>query len=195
MEVKIKCDTKDMIALDLLIPFQGDLKKLSEENYEKLKQQIVDEGFIAPFLVWENEAQLYLLDGHQRFTTLNRMRDEQIFTLPEFWPIVKVQADSFKQAKKRILALSSQYGTMTMDGLTEFISDSDIDFDVVKDEFFFDAIDFSSMNNSLDDIENNSDEIDVVFKYKIEVDCLSEECQSLLVKEFEDRKFKVRVLL
>jgi hypothetical protein len=73
------------------------------------------------------------------------MREEGI-GMPKTFPIVIVEADSYKQACKRILALSSQYGKMSHEGLKEFMNRSDISFNEIEEEFEFDAIDFQTFS-------------------------------------------------
>lgn len=146
MKIKIKCAGSRKVAFDDLIPMQGNLKELKEENYQKLKKQILDLGFSAPFFVWsyskgEVKNKLELLDGHQRYRTLARMREEGI-SIPLEVPIVDVDASDLDEAKRKILAISSNYGTMTTDGLKEFTDSMNIDFDDMVQSFEFDSIDF-----------------------------------------------------
>lgn len=53
--IKISCSTKDYLPLDTLVEFQGDLKSLSEENYQKLKSEILQTGFAFPIYVWKSK--------------------------------------------------------------------------------------------------------------------------------------------
>lgn len=149
MNVQIKCHGSHTAKLDDLKIIQGDLKKLSEKSYSKLKQQILDEGFIAPFFVWDHHGELNLLDGTQMKLTLIKMQEEGI-ELPDEFPVVKVDADNYKQACKRILALSSQYGKISKEGLDAFMKRADISFNEVEEEFEFDAIDFDEFRDEFD---------------------------------------------
>lgn len=153
MKVSIRCKGSHTALLSDLKIIQGDLKQLSDKSYNKLKQQILDEGFIAPFFVWINDGELNLLDGTQRKLTLVKMSEEGI-ELPDQFPIVQVEADSYKQACKRILALSSQYGSMTKDGLKDFMDRAEISFEEVEEEFEFDAIDFDEFKDEFKDSES-----------------------------------------
>jgi hypothetical protein len=160
MKVQIRCQGSHTAAIDELKIIQGDLKGLSEKSYSKLKQQILDEGFIAPFFVWDHEGELNLLDGTQRKLTLLKMREEGV-EVPDRFPIVMVEADSYKQACKRILALSSQYGKMSYDGLKGFMERAEISFSEVEEEFEFDAIDFQTFSMVGDnELEEGSASVD-----------------------------------
>lgn len=150
MNVKIKCRGSSEAKLSDLKIIQGNLKDLSEVNYEKLKGEILDLGFSAPFFCWtmtkgRKRKTFDLLDGTQRLRALIKMQEEGIELPPKF-PIIDVDADSYKQAKKKILAISSQYGTITQEGLIEFNKDLGLSFNDIQDSFSFDGLDFDNMD-------------------------------------------------
>lgn len=96
---------------------QGDLKFLSEDNYKKLKDRIETRGFNQPVTVWiDNEGTKHLLDGHQRKHVLET----------EGWyepiPYLKIDAKSLEEAAEILLEITSQYGTITQEGIDEFIA-------------------------------------------------------------------------
>ncbi len=43
-EISIKCEAKEYIDIDKLIPFQGKLKAITKENFEKLKRSLIKDG-------------------------------------------------------------------------------------------------------------------------------------------------------
>lgn len=175
MKVFINCASHDEASLEDLIVLQGNLKDLTDQNYQKLKQQILDEGFIAPFFVWKREDGLHLLDGTQRFRTLSKMKEEGI-ELPEKFPIHEIYADSYKEACKRVLALASQYGTITTQGLHEFAEKHELEFEEVN-QFHFDAFKMDSFKAEFYDIER-IDEVELDEKQE---------------KESEDKKYIIEV--
>jgi hypothetical protein len=130
-KIKIRCQGAGEINLDAL----------SKENYNKLKNEIVNNGFSSPFYVWENpeDAKMYILDGHQRFHTLKQMRDKEGFVLPQF-PIVMIDADNKEQAAHKLLSFASQYGKIEDEGLYEFLSQNNIFIDEVSESFSFPEI-------------------------------------------------------
>lgn len=96
---------------------QGDLKFLSEENYKKLKERIEARGFNMPLVVWiDKDGVKHLLDGHQRKHVLET----------EGWfepvPYMVIEAKSLEQAAEILLEITSQYGTITQEGIDEFIA-------------------------------------------------------------------------
>lgn len=142
--IKIECEGKATLALSELNPLQGEMKTLSDQNYEKLKKEIIEDGFSFPFAVWESplDAQFYIIDGHQRFAVLNKMKSEG-WAIPQV-PVVFVRAPDLKTAKKKLLAAASQYGTMSEQGLIQFLG-SDFDFEEVATTFNFPEIDLGGL--------------------------------------------------
>lgn len=57
----IKQEMKVIPELEWLIP------PLSEEEYENLEASIKDEGCREPLIVWDNDSEYVLVDGHNRF--------------------------------------------------------------------------------------------------------------------------------
>lgn len=123
--IEIKCKGADTLPIDRIVEFQGELKKLSKENENKLRNSILKFGFIAPFFVWDDHGELKLLDGHQRLKTLLKMRKEG-YDIPPL-PVDYIEADSEEDAKRKLLHITSQYGEFTVEGFENFIGDYDID--------------------------------------------------------------------
>lgn len=155
MGVRIEVEGKDVLPLDSLTEFQGNLKELSKENYEKFKKDILSLGFISPIHVWRAGKDNFCLDGHQRIRTLKKMREEGI-EIPSI-PVVYVQAKDKKEAKKKILSLTSQFGKITGEGLYEFINEAGIDFADVKNEFSFHEINFDKFEKEYYDSYDEAD--------------------------------------
>lgn len=115
---------------------QGGLKFLSEENYKKLKDRIESRGFDIPVTVWiDKDGHKNLLDGHQRKNILET----------EGWdnepiPYLVISAETLEEAAERLLEITSQYGTITQEGIDEFIATFDLpEIDVIA-HTSFDAI-------------------------------------------------------
>src|SRR4030095_460274 len=124
--VKVTCRTSDSLPLEKIIPFQGDLKTLSKIDYEKLKAAIIKYGLSFPSFIWQKNGSAKCLDGHQRSHVLSEMRKEG-WKIPSV-PVVYVDAKNEKEAKEKILLLSSQYGRYSEESLYGFIETSGLDF-------------------------------------------------------------------
>jgi DNA modification methylase len=133
--IVIKCKAHQTEPIDRLIEFQGNLKRLSEKNREKLIGSICTKGFIAPIFVWDDHGEWKLLDGHQRLKTLIWMRQHG-WDIPML-PVDVIEADDEQDAKRKLLAITSQYGEFDIDGYMEFTDGIEID-DTIRltnDEF------------------------------------------------------------
>lgn len=129
-----------------LIPLQGRLKDLDNKRYNKLKKSLNRFGFIVPFFVWiPNKDETVIIDGetvvlkakshctidgHQRDLVLKMERAQ-----PYQLPYLEIEAKNFKEAKEKILVISSQYGKTTQEGLDAFSFDLDDDFILETTEF------------------------------------------------------------
>lgn len=128
--MEINCQDGGKVKLSELQVIQGEFKDLSEENYEKLRRSIINEGFIAPFFIWNNGGEKCLLDGTQRFRVLKTM-EERGEKIPSEFPCVEVFAKNKKEALRKILAISSQYGEVTKQGLYQLVTESEIDLNII----------------------------------------------------------------
>lgn len=131
MEIKITCDTKLYLPLENILDFQGELKSLSSTNYERLKKQILEQGFSAPIFVWKNDAKYYCLDGTQRRLVLNKLKGEG-YKVPDL-PCVEIFAKTKTEAKKKLLSYVSQFGKVESQGLYEFIIEAEIPIEDMAD--------------------------------------------------------------
>src|SRR6266508_4103395 len=137
--VKINCKAAIEIALEDLTPLQGELKVLTDANFEKLKQSILRHGITFPFFIWQSEGENYILDGTQRDRVLKRMAEDG-YEVPPL-PCALIQAKDRKEAAEKILLISSQYGKMTNNSLETFLADNDLGFLELQGELELPAID------------------------------------------------------
>lgn len=145
-EIKISCTGATHIDYTELVPFQGNLKELSKANYAKLRKEILELGFSEPISVWKNDGKYYVLNGHQRLRTIRELVESEHYTCPPL-PVNLVEASDIKEAKKKILALTSQYGKITDQGLYEFLNESSIDITEAEESFSFPEIDFKDFKD------------------------------------------------
>ncbi len=137
--VRIECTGAESISLDDIQPFQDDLKSLSKTDYEKIKKEIVKQGFSEPISVWKNDGKTFCLNGHQRIRALHGLRDDG-YAVDKI-PVSIVEASSIKAAKRKILGLAGQYGRVENDELYKFACDNDLDTDEIFEHVRFPEID------------------------------------------------------
>ena len=138
-KIKVTCDGTDYVDYKILVPLQGDLKIISDDNLQKLKNSIIKYGFTAPAFIWKSGKKLYSIDCHQRVKALNSLFADG-YEIPDI-PIVYIKAKDKKEAKEKLLHITSSYGEFTQDGFAAFILDagldiSDLEIRLANDEMF-----------------------------------------------------------
>lgn len=118
--VKINCKTKDTIKLTDCVPFQGNLKKRTDQDIKALTDSLLTEGLMMPFAIWVHEDKKYLLDGHGRKEALTRLAVDDASILTVDWPCIFIDAASEDDARKALLQITSQYGKITKSGVKQF---------------------------------------------------------------------------
>jgi hypothetical protein len=147
----------------------------------------------VPFFVWKSGDRNYILDGHQRESVLERMLSDGV-ELPEAFPVVYVQADDVNDAKRKLLAINSQYGEMTSQGLHDFIADTDIDF-VELDGFEFAQIDMGELADVMDESNKEIGEVTVSDEILIIITCNDEAQQVELLERFEEEGLTCKAII
>jgi len=154
-EIVINCKGLATFALSELNEFQGELKERSPERKKKLRKSILKDGLLAPFFIWEDleTAKLNIMDGHSRRVILNELKSEG-WSIPQI-PIVFIEADNVEDAKVKLLAISSQYGQVTEEGLKGFLN-----FEYDHNELFG-SIELPSIDMSVFEIDDDSTTVNV----------------------------------
>jgi len=155
--IRIACEGADTLSLDRLTPLQGDLKRLSPANATRLRKEILDLGFSEPISVWQTNGTTYILNGHQRVTVLKAMQADG-YTIPPL-PVSRVDATNLEQARRKILALTSQYGEMTPDGLSDFLAETELTLPEVDASFRFPEIDMAALKPEPEIVEDEAPEV------------------------------------
>jgi len=111
------------------IDLQGDLKTLSKENQEKLKNSIINYGIRFPAFIWQSEGKKYIVDAHQRKKVFALLEKEG-WGIPEV-PYTNIFAKNKKEAAELLLQANSRYGIYNPE--TTFFEDFNIDLDFIND--------------------------------------------------------------
>ena len=182
-KILIKCKAYKTTDYQNFNPFQGDLKSLSVENFERLKGNILRDGFNAPIEVWNDGEKLYTLDGHQRCRVLDKMLEEG-YEIPKI-PYVLVEANSYTQAKRILLDHSSNFGKVEEQGLYEYMHDSKIELPELKERYDLPALDTEKFGaNFFNDNEGGGQGITPVN---------DQELKNMLSNETPDELFKKEI--
>lgn len=167
-----------------LLPTQGDLKDLTEINYKKLKNTIEHRGFSYPVYVWEDKDKLlHLLDGHQR---------QRVLTT-EGWnepiPYLKVPAKDLQEAAARLLEITTQYATITQEGIDTYMAKYELDEAEVYAATSFDALKFNK-----EEAKENEDDLELTDKLELAIEFQQESEMQTLYEELQERGYKCRIL-
>lgn len=134
------------------IAWQGELKDLSDKNYQKLKQVLLKRGFKVPLFIWQHEGKEYLMDGTQRQRVMIK-EDMQPYEVP----YILVEANTVAEAKAQLLEISSQYGTIQQDELDKFTAE--LESSEFEDTVFDALPDFSREDGNNSGSQNESKEL------------------------------------
>lgn len=121
--ISIQCKSGMTLPFKELNVFQGRLKNLPKVEYEKLRRAILEDGYSFAIHVWKDKkGKWQILDGHQRQYVIAKLISEEGYTCPPL-PVVAVDAESYKQAKRKLISAASTYGQGDPTGLGEFLKD------------------------------------------------------------------------
>jgi hypothetical protein len=189
-EIRVTCKTADFLPYDQIIPLQGRLKKRTDEQIDKICRSVIKHGWAFPEFIWEHEGVNYCLDGHGRQAAIPRLI-EMGYTIPLI-PVVYIEAKNRDEAKELLLKCISQFGTVTQEGIAEFI------------DFNVDFIDFEIPNISFNDLkfggegdeDVNLDESEFNYKeqFGVIVICENEAQQEAVYTKLAGEGYNVRVV-
>lgn len=153
LTITISCQGATTINLEELHNLQGNLKTLSETDYVKLRNSIVEYGFAFPVFMWlDGEGKAWIVDAHSRIATLKKMQEEG-YTIPPL-PADYIHAANKTDAKKKLLLLNSRYGKITEEGMTEFVTEADSQINI---EEMVDFLTYPEISLEFNDPANNNE--------------------------------------
>lgn len=106
--IKINCEGTQYVDFHELNEFQEDIKTISREDLDKLKESIKSKGIIMPGFVWKHQDKWWILDMHQRFRAFIELEKEGWY-IPNV-PVVEIFAKTKREAKEAVTIFISQYG-------------------------------------------------------------------------------------
>jgi hypothetical protein len=138
------------------------LKEKKNRDVGDLKASILAMGFTIPFFVWEKGK--YIADGAGRHLALELLEYEG-YEIPDL-PYVPLEAKNRAEAKRLVLAISSQYGLVTPGSIGEFTFDlKEIDISFINVEGYnLEEIDWTPPKSKEIDMERMKGETKMVHK-------------------------------
>ena len=148
-KLEIKEVSSGMIDFRELQPLQPETyKKLGSRGFDRMWNALGAKGFRVPFQVWKNpeDGTVFILDGHQRRTFINALKDRGIPMEVDgqetfMVPVVYIFAESKKDAVEMLLAIDSEYGDRDIDGMLDMMEEYDIDREWMDSNVSFETFD------------------------------------------------------
>jgi len=158
-KINVRCKGAGKLSIHEMEFFQGDLKTLSKENYERLRSRILQRGFSFPFFIWANEGTNWIMDGHHRYLILKDLEKEG-YEVPKL-PVAYVEAETLQEAKAKLLELNSNYAKIDGEGFLNFTADLDLEeisLNIDLPDFHIPNIEIESLEP--EDLSDKNKEID-----------------------------------
>jgi len=178
--MQIHCKFDELKSLDDLQEHPKNRNKHSKEQIERLAKLYNYQGIRHPIIVSKKSG--FIVAGH------GRKAAAKILDLKEF-PVVYQDFENDDQ----------EYAFIQSDNAIALWAELDLsginaDIPELGDDFSIDLLGIKKFTTDFfDKYEQENKEI--LFSYKIEIDCFSEQNQKEIVEEMESRGFKVRVLV
>ena len=139
-KIRIKCTTGITISLDEMNWFPSKLKKHSDLEIQRVRDSIIEDGFLFPIAIGKVGDKNYIIDGECTYNALQQLKYEG-YEIPEI-PIYYVRCNE-ETIKKMILIGTSTNHCVTEISLKEFVKGTDLN---LKNYGFSDSnlIDFHS---------------------------------------------------
>jgi hypothetical protein len=185
-KIKVTCSGAGFLKIHELINFQGNLKKISKNNLDKLKKRIKKDGINSPFFIWEYKKINYILDGHQRLKALLSLQNEG-YNIPSV-PVAYIEAKNKKDAKQKLLGINSQFGDFNLEDFKEWTGNIE--------ENFKETIRILD-NQTLFDVKEKNKEIEknIPSLFQIIIDCKNEEKQKEFYNKLTKEGYECQVLI
>lgn len=138
--IRIRCDYTELLGVDELEEFQGDLKKHTPAERRKLKDEIKQLGWTAPLYLWfdttKGEKTKKILDGHQRLGASAELVEEGWVICDsegnEGVPVIYIKADTEEEAADILLGYNTSFAKITTDGLVTFAQKFNLDLEKLQ---------------------------------------------------------------
>lgn len=158
MEIRIlKTELVDWRSIEPLQP--ANFKHIY--NYKHIERSILENGFVNPFFVWENEGIIYSIDGVTRKEILSNLEN-----VPDLLPAVFIDAKNRQDAVKILLSVfNTKENPIDLEVLTEWVNIEQVEVEVTSLNVveINEEIDYSDKNKEID-----TDFLDQKYNFKLE---------------------------
>ena len=187
------------------VPWESiqDLQPMDFKNdyhSEKIKQSILKHNYASPIHVWDDNGQLYAVDGHLRMDLLKELKSEGA-DIPDKLPVVFLDLPDRETAVKYLLEVfNTKSNPINQDSLNQWMEELDVtleELDVSMDDLYVEIED--NIDDYADDDLSKDNESAMPKKPKIEIeletvndlDQLKDEIEKIAAEMYLDIKISV----
>ena len=199
MKIDVKIQKMERVPWESIQDLQPmDLK--NDYHSEKVKQSILKNSYASPIHVWDDNGQLYAVDGHLRMDLLKELKSEGA-DIPDTLPVVFLDLPDRETAVKYLLEVfNTKSNPINQDSLNQWMEELDVtleELDVSLDDLHVEIED--NMDDYADDDLSKNDELAMPKKPKIEIeletvndlDQLKDEIEKIAAEMYLDIKISV----
>jgi len=141
MKIDVKIKKMERVPWESIQDLQPmDLK--NDYHSEKVKQSILKNSYASPIHVWDDNGQLYAVDGHLRMDLLKELKSEGV-NIPDTLPVVFLDLPDRETAVKYLLEVfNTKSNPINQDSLNQWMDELDVtleELDVSMDDLHVDG--------------------------------------------------------
>lgn len=199
MKIDVKIKKMERVPWESIQDLQPmDFK--NDYHSEKIKQSILKHNYASPIHVWDDNGQLYAVDGHLRMDLLKELKSEGA-DIPDKLPVVFLDLPDRETAVKYLLEVfNTKSNPINQDSLNQWMEELDVtleELDVSLDDLHVEIED--NMDDYADDDLSKDNESAMPKKPKIEIeletvndlDQLKDEIEKIAAEMYLDIKISV----
>jgi len=125
MKIDVKIKKMERVPWESIQDLQPmDLK--NDYHSEKIKQSILKNSYASPIHVWDENGQLYAVDGHLRMDLLKELKSEGA-DIPDTLPVVFLDLPDRETAVKYLLEVfNTKSNPINQDSLNQWMEELDV---------------------------------------------------------------------
>lgn len=199
MKIDVKIKKMERVPWESIQDLQPmDFK--NDYHSEKIKQSILKHNYASPIHVWDDNGQLYAVDGHLRMDLLKELKGEGA-DIPDKLPVVFLDLPDRETAVKYLLEVfNTKSNPINQDSLNQWMEELDVtleELDVSLDDLHVEIDD--NIDDYADDDLSKDNESEMPKKPKIEIeletvndlDQLKDEIEKIAAEMYLDIKISV----
>ena len=198
MKIDVKIKKMERVPWESIQDLQPmDFK--NDYHSEKIKQSILKHNYASPIHVWDDNGQLYAVDGHLRMDLLKELKSEGA-DIPNKLPVVFLDLPDRETAVKYLLEVfNTKSNPINQDSLNQWMEELDVtleELDVSMDDLHVEIED--NMDDYADDLPKDNEsampkkpKIEIELETVNDLDQLKDEIEKIAAEMYLDIKISV----